>query len=207
MPGQVGQQHDELVATPARQRVARAQAAAQCVGQVQQHLVPRLVAKLVVDMLEMVQVHETQCHPASGALGTAQGNLAAVLQQHAVGQAGERIVQGHVRHVLFHQVALRDVAQHTTHTAHRHGTELADHKAVFHPHVLAIGTPQADAATQAGLFAGEQLRKVQLEIAHIIGMEALEQTAAVAACGPRQARPARTGAQVAANNGSPVRPA
>ena len=195
--GQLGEEHHELVAAPTGQRVARAQGVAQRVGQEQQQLVACLVAELVVHMLEVVQVHKAQRHLVPTALGRAQGNLATVFEQHAVGQAGQRIVQGHMGDMALHQVALGNVPQHAAHTAYRARTQLTHHKAVFHPHIFGIGAAQTDAALEAGFLAGKKLGKVLLEVGHVVRVETLKQHAAVAALGAGQARPARAGAQVA----------
>ena len=58
--GQPAQQHRELVAAEARQRVAAPQRAAQPVGDLAQQPVAVVVAERVVDLLEAVEVDQQQ---------------------------------------------------------------------------------------------------------------------------------------------------
>jgi hypothetical protein len=103
LAGVVVEDHHELVAAQARHRVALAQHRAQPLGHALQQLVAHAVAEAVVDELEVVQVDEHHRHGARRALR--EHRLAhPVVQQVAVGQAGERVV---VRLVLeLHLVAL-----------------------------------------------------------------------------------------------------
>ncbi|HST39173.1 MAG TPA: hypothetical protein VLK58_06680, partial [Conexibacter sp.] len=52
-----------------------------------------VMTERVVDLLEVVEVHDHHREAAVAALGGAQRLLDAVAEQHAVGQAGERVVQ------------------------------------------------------------------------------------------------------------------
>ena len=88
-------QQREFVAAQARHRVAGAPAALQSPCDLHEELVARAVAEAVVDQLEPVQIEEE--HREAGrlaSLGAREGDLQAVLEQRAVGEAGERIVEG-----------------------------------------------------------------------------------------------------------------
>ena len=100
-------QHGELVAAEARQRVALAQAALQPAGHLHQHLVAGGVAEAVVDRFEGVEVDVD--NPEAAALAPRRGDPDAVREQHPVGQAGERVVQGLVGEPLLLPLALGDV--------------------------------------------------------------------------------------------------
>ena len=89
---QVGQHGDEFIATQARQRIARAQGALQAVPERDQQLVAGLVAELVVEGLEAVQVQIDHRHLVLVLRGLAHGDQQAVGQQAAVGQTGQGVV-------------------------------------------------------------------------------------------------------------------
>ena len=59
--------------------------------------------------------------------------LDAVFQQHAVGQAGQRVVQGHVGDVTFLQVSLGDIAQHAPDAEELTVVVAFGDEAAFHP--------------------------------------------------------------------------
>ncbi len=70
--------------------------AGQPAGHVAQQLVAGLVAVVVVDQLEPVEVDEDQGRVRPGPLGPAAGLLDPLLEQQPVGQAGQRVVHGQV---------------------------------------------------------------------------------------------------------------
>ena len=53
-----------------------------------------MVAEGVVDLLELVEVHDEQADRARRARRALQGVAEAVVEQRAVGQAGEPVVEG-----------------------------------------------------------------------------------------------------------------
>ncbi len=83
----------ELIAAQARQHVMGAQQLAGALGHRHQQCVTRLVAIGIVDLLEAVQVHEHHREAATALFGLGQCLHDAALQQQAVGQACERIMQ------------------------------------------------------------------------------------------------------------------
>src|SRR6266540_1883827 len=85
------QHQHELVAAVARREVGRADVRAALARRAPQHFVPRLVAELVVHLLEVVQVHEQQGERI--ARPVAPRHLASQpVPQHAVGgESGERV--------------------------------------------------------------------------------------------------------------------
>ena len=86
-------QHDELVAAEAADRVGLAQHAGDPRGDDAQQLVADRVAEGVVDALEAVEVDEHRRRLGAAAAGVGEHLLGAVHDQRAVGQAGERVVQ------------------------------------------------------------------------------------------------------------------
>ncbi|MNQ60045.1 hypothetical protein D3C85_743120 [compost metagenome] len=91
--GELHQQH-ELVPADARQGVLAAQILTQAHAHLAQQLVAHMVTKGVVHRLEAVQVNEHQRKAAALLLHPLHGQVDTVGQQHAVGQPGERVVQG-----------------------------------------------------------------------------------------------------------------
>ncbi|KQW97190.1 hypothetical protein ASC94_10405 [Massilia sp. Root418] len=90
--GLFDQHQHELVAAQARHGVAVAHRGLQPARHQPEHFVAGLVAQRVVDLLELVQVHQQHRHQCLVALGRVQRLLQPVPQQVAVGQAGQRIV-------------------------------------------------------------------------------------------------------------------
>lgn len=93
--GNIDGQHDhELVAAEAGEGVLRPQQAADALRHCHQQTVTELVAIGIIDRLEAVQVAEHHRHRLVAPPRLLDGLLDAVLQQHAVGQLGQRVVQG-----------------------------------------------------------------------------------------------------------------
>src|SRR5690606_2397906 len=89
-------EHHELVSREARDRVAVAHGLLEAPGGLDEHLVPRLVAKGVVDGLEVVEIEEEEREVAA-AVRSPDRLLEAVKQQAAVGQPGEGVDEGKLR--------------------------------------------------------------------------------------------------------------
>ncbi len=90
---EVAQQHAELVAAEARDRVRLLERGAQAHRHLLEQPVAGVVAERVVDLLEVVEVDQ---HHRGGAIPAAAGAdhlLDAVAEQRAVRQAGERVVE------------------------------------------------------------------------------------------------------------------
>ena len=87
------EQEREFVAAEARHRVHRAQQRAQPFPQGGEHAIAGGVAARVVDLLEVVEVEEQHGERVAGPAGALQGEVQAVQEQGAVGQAGELVVQ------------------------------------------------------------------------------------------------------------------
>ena len=96
------EQHGELVAAEPRDRVGGPQDAADAAADLDEHLVPVAVAEAVVDPLEAVDVDEQDADRRAVARAAAarQRVRDAVEQQRAVGQAGERVVEGAVAELV-----------------------------------------------------------------------------------------------------------
>ena len=92
--GQPAQQHGELVAAEPGERVAAAHDALQARGDLLQQAVARVVPERVVDLLEAVEVDQQQRGGLAAALGRGQRGLHPVVEQRAVGEVGEVVVQG-----------------------------------------------------------------------------------------------------------------
>lgn len=107
-PGDVLEQHRELVATEPRDRVARAGAGAQALGDGDQQLIACRVAEGVVHPLEVVQVEEQHRDAALPPQG--QGVPDTVAEQDAVGQVGQRVMEGAVVQLVLPDAQLGDRA-------------------------------------------------------------------------------------------------
>ena len=113
LAGDVVQQHGELVAAHARQRIAGADAALQPAGDAHQQLVAGLVPQAVVDGLEAVevQIQHRERRVTHRAPRAVEEVLQAIEEQRAVGQVRELIVKSAVLQLLFGRLAVGDVAR------------------------------------------------------------------------------------------------
>ena len=107
------EQHGELVAAQARQRVARPQAALEPARGPDQQLVAGLVAHAVIDRLEAIEIEVEQREQriAQGAPRAVKQVLQAIEEQRAVRQRRQRIVERPPLKLLLRLLALADVAR------------------------------------------------------------------------------------------------
>ncbi len=169
-PGEGGQilivfdtyhQH-ELVTAQSCQHIVGPQQLAGALGHRHQQCIAGLVAVGIVDLLEAVQVHEHHGETAAALLGLGQCLHDATLQQQAVGQAGERIMQCGLGQFLLRigqrgaqhgvaqsqQLRLHPLVQpghHQHHREDRHGQHHHQHGQPFALQAVADGCA-ADAA-------------------------------------------------------------
>ena len=152
-------QDRELVAAEAGGGVHRAHAVLQAAAHLLQDLVAGVVAERVVDVLEVVHVHEQDGHRHVLAALGGERVTDAVAEQGAVGQAGEDVVEGLVLELGLEGLALADVA-HVQHDPRDRlvGEQVGGqhfHVAASDPRRGAPGTPSrpagpgAAAATEA----------------------------------------------------------
>ena len=87
------QQHDELVPTKTRHRVAFTGATEQAGADLLQHGVAGIVAQGVIELLEVVNVQKHQGAVVSGARRGEPHLIEAVHQQIAIGQMGQGVMQ------------------------------------------------------------------------------------------------------------------
>ncbi len=108
---EVLQHHHEFVTAEARDRVAGAHLGMQSLGGDAQDLVAGLVAMQIVDVLEVVQIDEHQRAQLVAAPAGGHGLVQAIEQQPAIGQTGQRIVEGQVVDPLLGRLAIGDVGK------------------------------------------------------------------------------------------------
>src|SRR6266536_119647 len=111
-PVLLGEDHREFVPAEPGQGVGVAERALQAVGEAAQDLVAGLVAELVVDRLEAIEVEDQHRQPAAPAPGAAHRLVEAVVEEAAVGKAGEGVVGGAVEEVELMALAVVDVFDH-----------------------------------------------------------------------------------------------
>ena len=105
------EQHAELVAAEPGRRVGGAQARAQAARDVDEELVADGVPELVVDHLEVVEIEEEHGHALIVARLARERMLDAVVEQRAVGELRQRVMEGAVAQLLLERLALVDVAR------------------------------------------------------------------------------------------------
>ena len=104
-------QDHEFIAAEAGDGVLLAHAVEQARGDLLEHRVAHRVTKGVVDVLEVVEVEKHHRHHVVVPAGAAQGGVDAVVEQAAVGQAGERVVVRHVLELRFGVLGGGDVGE------------------------------------------------------------------------------------------------
>ena len=104
------EQDRELVAAEPRGGVGRADAGRDPLRHLEQHAVADGVTEAVVDGLEVVEIDEQHRHADALAQGPGHRVAHALVEQRAVGQMGDRIVEGLVGELLLERLALGDVA-------------------------------------------------------------------------------------------------
>jgi hypothetical protein len=104
--GYVLQQHRELVAAQPARGVPAAAAAANALGHLHEQLVTRGVAEAVVDRLEVVEVEEQDGVTLGTTAFALQRALGPVLEQRAVRELGEPVVQGLMGQLVLQLLAL-----------------------------------------------------------------------------------------------------
>ena len=109
--GDAFEQDDELVTAETGERVARPHGAAQAIPDDAEQLVAHLVAQVVVDQLEAVDVAEEHRDLAAGPIRLEQGVVEMVEEEPAVGQTGQRVLEGVPGQLLLERLALRGVAE------------------------------------------------------------------------------------------------
>ena len=92
--GEIGQQDPELVAAKAGHHVAGAKHGGQARTDLGEQHVAEVVAQRVVDLLEVVQVHEHHRDPTLDSRRVLDRFGELLLEQHAIGQARKGVVQG-----------------------------------------------------------------------------------------------------------------
>jgi hypothetical protein len=107
---QAFQHHHKFVATQACHGIARSQAVIQPQCHFLQQAVAHIVAQGIVEGFEVVQVDKQQGTGFLVVMAVFQRHLQPVLQQAAVGQLGERVVEGQPLDLVFSRLALGDVA-------------------------------------------------------------------------------------------------
>ena len=124
-----------IVAAQPRGGVGRPEAVAQPVGDGAQHHVADVVAVLVVDRLEAVQVEVEHRGPGVGAVGDLDGLARAVEEEHACPDVdGEIVVAGEVvieaAEQQFLDASLAFVFRHLPRSGIRVGAQRIDHQVV-----------------------------------------------------------------------------
>ncbi len=108
--GGILDQDGELVAAQPGHGVGGAGAGAEPLGGQHQQLVALAVAEAVVDLLEVVEVEEEHGDRVPLPLRELERVIHAVAEEGAIGQAGERVVEGLVQQLLLEALPLGDVA-------------------------------------------------------------------------------------------------
>ncbi len=102
----------ELVTPEPRQRVTRPDSTPEALCDDAQQLVTHLVAQVVVDDLEPIDVAEEHRHPVPRAFGLQQRVVEVVEEEAPVGQPGQRILKRVPGQLLLEGLAFRRVTEH-----------------------------------------------------------------------------------------------
>ncbi|EXI77361.1 MAG: hypothetical protein AW10_03851 [Candidatus Accumulibacter appositus] len=111
LPGEVLEHDHELVAAEAGNRIAFTNAGRQSLADLFQQTVAHVVSEGIVERLEIVEIDEQQGPLSVSARARHQRQAQTVVQQAAVGQAGERVVKGQMADLFLRLLAHGDVGQ------------------------------------------------------------------------------------------------
>ena len=109
--GRPEQQDGELVAAQTGDRVGAAQRLLQTRADLGQQPIADLVTERVVDVLEAIEIQQQHGHLLARPLRVFDRLLDPVVEQGAIGQPGQRVVQRHALELGFLQLAFGDIAQ------------------------------------------------------------------------------------------------
>ena len=136
------EQHAELVAAEARERVAPADLGLQQRADLAEQRVAGAVAAGVVDDLELVEVEVAQRVGRLARLGAAQRPLEPLLELAAVDEAGQHVVARVVGELAVQLAALADVVEHQ-HAARHRARAVADRRGrALDVHLVAVALDQ-----------------------------------------------------------------
>ena len=109
--GRPEQQNGELVAAQTGDRVGAAQRLLQTRADLGQQPIADLVTEGVVDVLEAIEIQQQHGHLLARPLRVLDRLLDPVVEQGAIGQPGQRVVQRHALELGFLELAFGDIAQ------------------------------------------------------------------------------------------------
>jgi len=128
------------------------------------------VAGAVVDLLEVVQVHQQHTDAAAAAGLAGQRLLEPVAEQGPVGEPGEGVVQGLVAELVFELLAVGDVAAVEHDALDRGLAELAGQQRL-HVAPGAVGTAQPPLGRQGHARAGLGRRQHRRQLLVVVGVQ------------------------------------
>ena len=157
---QVFKDDGEFITAESRHRVADTHTGQQSRRNALQQFITDIVAERIIDGLKAVEVDEHEAQPRFLARRVGQPECQTVIEQHAIGQAGQGVTRGQKFDLLFGRLALADVgggAGHATDATAR--VVLGDFSRRMQPHPAAV--PAGDA-----VFAGEFLAGTMQHVGH-----------------------------------------
>jgi hypothetical protein len=167
---------DELVASDSGDGVALTQDALKSARGLEQHGVPRRMARGVVDPFEPVEIAEENRDLPPVATRAAQGRAEAIHQKSPVGQAGEGVMQGRVGELL---LGLHDVGHVTARADDLHDpaglvpTEWRDPAA--EPAPSAVDMPGAESGEQhLTVLESDRIEVGQTDRVPVLGVEQVD---------------------------------
>jgi hypothetical protein len=163
-------QDRELVAPQARDHVRLAQAARETVRHPDQQLIAGRVPVAVVDLLELVEVEEEHRHLIASR-ATPQGPLDLIVEQRAIGEAGEAVVEGLMRQLLLQRTTLAHVPRGEDDPAHsRVVPKVRDNALGVPPGSVGVPHPQLQ-GRPAGARTRVRVGEGGLQVRPVVGMQ------------------------------------
>ena len=108
-PAQIFEQHQKLISAQASGGVGFAGAGDNALGDFVEQKVACLMAEGVVQGLEMIQIDEQQRLRAAASGAGSQGLAQPVQQQAAVGQTGQRVIEGEIADLVLGRLGMGDI--------------------------------------------------------------------------------------------------
>ena len=144
----LGQQHHKLVATLPAHGVRTAHAGRQALRHRLQQAVANAVAEGIVDQLEVVQIEKQHAQMATAPLGHGNRLADPVVEQHPVGQVGEKVMLGQIGHFQGRGLGIGNVVKDDDRTTELTIGIVNGRRGVFNRALPAIATNQDGAGGQ-----------------------------------------------------------
>ncbi len=167
---EIREQDQEFVATLAGDEIGLARTAPQPVGRLLEQRVAGVMSHRVVHDLEVVQIQVEDRHQDPGPPGPLHGQHEGLLEEHAVGEPREPVVERHLGHTGLGFLELCDVEEEAVLPDHLPFGVAEREGSVADPHDPAVG-PDHPVIREIAALAGEERVALGLHLRAVVGVD------------------------------------